>query len=241
MKYTIGTGYYNSKGRYPWAWDSKDPMDKPTFFNLWLENTLKFSKPEQIVVVDASMNAEKPSKEIMDSVCWIPLKDNLGHTLDMDHSTSYQRYSGWSTAFLITGLIAYNNKTDFIFKEQDCLAFNDWIGEFYKSHGYNMLVGRENSVYSLIVEHSLLWVKWEYIPEILSQYMMIRNPDGGPNYVRTEHKFARIKENYPSEIGYFDFGYGRCDVTELPKNNSPFYMQQVSNSKLRLLKENSYI
>lgn len=242
MKYTIGTGYYNThKPKEDWSWDANERTSKPDLFLMWYVNTIKYSSPSQIVVIDSSMNASKPSKSVKEAVCWIETMANLGHVIDLDKAEGITKFGGWSMSFIISAMIAYNNKTDFIYKEQDCFAFNNWTDVFYSNHGKDMLVGRE-TVPDARLEQSLFWIKWRFIPEFIAQYMSIPKFDGAPlfNHTRPEHKFDSIRLQ-STNIGFFDMGYGRQEIELLPPVTVPFYMQQLTDRKLSLLKTANYI
>lgn len=242
-EYTIGTGYYNTtQPKHNWSWDNTESTSKPDLFKIWYDNTLKYSSPKQIVVVDCSLDAPKPSKELRDNTCWIELKDNLGHVNDIDLLDGSIKFCGWTMSFMIGAMIAYNNKTDFIYKEQDCLAFNNWIDVFYNDiHKYQVLYGKE-SVKDSRVEQSLFWIKWEMIPSFVSWYMVSPINDAGPKeFIRPEHKFFHIGRLRPDLVGYFNIPFGRSDVNQLPDGYKPFYIQQTTDAKLKFLKDNGYI
>jgi hypothetical protein len=236
MKYIITTGFYTSRAVTP-NFVGQTGQEKADFFDIWYDNTLKYAKPEKIFIINS--NAEILPKE--KKGIWIDLDYNFGYPANMIGRNYLFRFNGWTVAYVCGAMLAYANGYDFIFKEQDCLAFNGWVEQLYRDlelSGKKMLIGSEcSSVPGLRCEQSLTIIKHDFILDFLQERFNMPQPDGGDGHTATEWKYADIMQKRANEIGYISFGYGRTR----PQNGfSPietFYVQQTLNHEVEKLKE----
>lgn len=106
------------------------------FFDVWLSNTLKYTKPRDIYVIGDKLPNRNDIKKV-------EISDNLGHVMRYPKIDDKQYLCGWSAVALIGCMIAYASKCDVIYKEQDCLAFGDWVGKMNEELGEGrMAVGK---------------------------------------------------------------------------------------------------
>ena len=163
MSFLIGTGFYASK---------QEHRAKADEFLCWQENT-GFNK--EVVIVDNS-----------DVGLWqfsphriIRVKKNLGHMSAPARHAG--RFTGWSVSWIIPAMMAYSEGVDFIYKEQDCFAFGNWIEEIQTG---DFTVGR-NSI--MPCEQSLFFIRHGSILSVIQKYMAIERAD---TCCSTEEKFV---------------------------------------------------
>lgn len=228
MSYSITTGYWCGEGGFRGG----DTASKSEFFNLWVSNTLKYSEPKRIFVINP--NSLVLPNDLREDICsWIHLDHNFGHVHDM-HGNDYRfRFCGWTQSFVMGAMLAYANNTDFIYKEQDCLAFGRWVERLYEDMekgSKKMLLGME-SFPGMRIEQSLVIIKHDFILEFLKELFDLPLPDGGLGKMLPEAKFASIMDKRP-EIGQMSFGIGRGRPIIF---DEPFYVQQLNREELALL------
>lgn len=223
-RYVVGTGYYNK---------TKDGLNDPakrSFFDVWYENTMKFSKPHEIIVlaVNGARIKGAPGE-------WLTLTGNLGHTHDLTNYLKPYEMCGWSAAFVTLAMVAYANECDLIFKEQDALAFGPWVERIYQeSKGRGMMFGGSKG---FACAQSIALVKHDFIPEFVRLYLLEGSEQDKAN--ECELKFSRMAEKYPQKIGRFSFG---CDRDRpIPYDADVFYAQQFSEAELAELRQRKLI
>lgn len=216
MKYTITSGYYAKDG---------DNYRKE-FFEIWYLNTIKHSKPEDIYVFNNSSN---PFKGFEFKVNWIDHKYNLGHVCGPNNGF---KFGGWSMSIIQGALIAYSNNTDWIFKEQDCLAFGNWVDDIYiqvNEEKARMIFGKCKI---MPVEQSLIFVKHDFILDFVTAYLSHPNTDWE---ICPEQKFKDLEYKFPKEIKRLRFGYGRDRPYRI--TDQSWYIQQPTQEEMRHLRE----
>lgn len=208
-KYMIGTGYYESSQR-----------DSDFYKKYWLPNTLKYSSPEKIIIVSAA----SPNLKKLDIEQWIDLTINPGHTDHMRRTGDMSLLGGWTIGFILGAMYAYSCGCDFIYKEQDCLAFGNWVEEARRelsAKNVKMLMGRIPEYQQAEgTEVCLVYIERDFIPEFISRLMGINKSDR--DYF-CEYKFLEIMRS-TSAIGYFDFGYG--GARPFNDSDSVFFIQK---------------
>lgn len=166
----------------------------------------------------------------------INVHHNLGHIGHWIGKT-HPRILGWSMSWILPALIAYSEQRDFIYVEQDCLVFGDWesqIIEEAKQYGWNATFGRCPSTIAAC-EQSLFWLHCQFIPEFVGRYMEIKSGDAD---MLPEDKFMTLLHALPG-VGQFSLPYGRTRPFD-PERKS-FYIQQVSETELNLLRSSNRI
>jgi hypothetical protein len=186
--YIVGTGYFKANQKC-----------EDFFSDCWVPNTLKYASPEKIIVTN-SASPEIPTEPLVE---WLNLSRNPGHW-----SPTPSRFAGWSFGFIQGALYAYAGDCDYIYKEQDCLAFGNWVEEMQRQcEGKGMVTGElwEPHVRWVTMELSLIFVKWEFIMPFLTQLFSIEETE---DVMRPEKKFLAIRDKNPDSIGAVSFGYG---------------------------------
>ena len=214
MNYTIGTGYFDNGST------------SAEFFKTWIANTRKYAKPAngEIVVV----NAASPSLEKFGGT-WLNMRCNYGHVKTMSPE---EKYGGWWLGFMTGALVAFQHGTDFIYKEQDCLAFGSWVEHMYaesRQTGAGVIVGKFDHKYK--IEQSLVLVKRGSIMGLIQRYLAISGSDIHP---RPELKFLQIMKRYPRALAFMQMGCGRN--RPIPYDAPCFYAQKLTQGEMQQFK-----
>lgn len=215
-------------------WAKPGDKEKVRFLEIWLRNTSRQCDPADIFILNVS---DRPLG--LDVGNWINVGHNLGHVGDLDLRSPDRRLQlgGWAAGYMLGALIAYSREADFIYKEQDCLAFGPWVDRMYQeldSTNAKMLVGRFD--HHLQIEQSLTIVKHEFITTLVREYLAIPTDDSD---LRPELKFLRIMEKHSEHIRFLSFGFGRNRPLDL---DAPvFYCQHLTNTDLEAMKKRGLI
>ena len=190
----------------------------------------KYSRPERVVIF--AMGGH-----ILENVPgdWIKVNGNLGHMSEiLNHSKPYP-YCGNGIAIAMLALLAYSEECDFVYHEQDLLAFGPAVQKMYDEIGdAGLIMGRQKSQ---PCANSFFMVRHFFIPRFVSWYLT-SEPETSPETI-CEHKYARWQEANPKEIAYYSFGYDR----DRPFNaDDPVWCAQKFNAEeLQLLKEKGLV
>ncbi len=241
QRYIITTGFFCGKN-----WRNTGSQAEANricaFFDIWLKNTTMFARPVDIITI-AAPSDQLPAPELRKGQ-WLYLQHNLGHAHDLDSMDISPKFCGWSAAYILGAMTAYANNCDYIFKEQDCLAFGPWVDLMYRTldeTGCEMLVGREN-VMGMRLEQSLTIIKHSFILEFVKLFLEWPGSDGGKGkYKRPEIKFAEIMDYSMGKIGHLPFGYGRTRPSFGIDTRKPFYLQQITPQELEILRNGKLV
>ena len=235
MRYLIGTGWFHRP--------STSKPDQVKQAQRWLSNVIGNATPppERIAIIcqggcrfgiEASDFTPLP-------VEIVHVSGDLGNHNDLIQKRKPHAFSGWFGSVFALAMLAYNNESDLIYQEQDCLAFGDYVGQLYKDIGNaGVLFGRAHRGHpNQCCSQSLMLIKHSYIPEfcslLLSSHPMTTNEHTG------EPKFMVMKNLDPANWKQFEWGYDR----ERPFNLSDkvFYVQQLKPDELAELSFNGLI
>jgi len=222
-KYIIASGYWDDGSSPP-----KEGWFQGDTFDLWHDNTLKYSHPSKIYVIDSCSPCQPIDKR---GVEWFSLVRNFGHARGSD-----TKLCGWSRSYIAGAFLALMNDCDYIYKEQDCLAFGPWVEAMYnqaKKRGAQMLFGKWDHKY--VVEQSLTLIKKEFIQEFIDLYTGIDKWDGR---LRPEQKFHYLF-NTSEKIEWLKFGYGRHRPVNV--DDKVFYAQHINKGLMEKLKQKGLI
>lgn len=218
MKYIIGTGFHPGEGRVE-------------FYNIWLKNI--YPVMGQGVFVLADSGAWVPPNS---SVTRITCIGNLGGCGELLNGTKKHEFNGWMGAVCALAMIAYCDESDFVFVEQDCLAFGPWVQALYDSVAgdYGVTFGKSEG---MPCEQSLFLVRHSYIPAFVS-LCLGQGPQSKEENLG-EAIFKRIMGWRPKEWTQFSFGCGR----DRPINyDAPvWYAQKLTPVELEELKRRKLI
>lgn len=219
MKYLIGSGYSPHKTS---VW----------FYPLWLDNTLRYAEPDQVVVV-AHSRAPCPNQHHL--VQWLAMRGDLGHVYDLLSKRKNYEWCGWSMTICITALLAYFNECDYIHKEQDALAFGPWVERIYEEAGNDLDV-LFGSVEGAASAQSMFWVRHSFIPEFVRLYLGTGDERKVENI--GEAKFDRLWRKH-ERFGRYTFGYDRQRPMNL--DDRVFYGQKFTPQELMELEKKGFL
>lgn len=147
---------------------------------------------------------------------------------------------GWSASVLTLALLAYQNETDLIYKEQDCLAFGPWVERMYSELGDGqMIFGKKHeSAPFMPCSQSLFLIKHAFLLTFISDYLALGTDADHGNLPET--KFVRIEEKHGTEkIKRISWG---CDRERpIPYDADVFYCQQIQPDEMQELKKRGLI
>jgi hypothetical protein len=123
----IGSGYHPN---------AKTPIVAHKFVEVWRDCVQQYASEGLVKIVilaagDDGSNYTRSSR----GVDYINATGDLGHIHDKAQGRNNHFITGWAAGMLATAMLAYNDLCDFIYQEQDCLAFGDYVGELYKDLG----------------------------------------------------------------------------------------------------------
>ena len=225
-KYLIGTGYVER---------AKTPIFPGQFFRaVWLPNVFRQGvRPARVAVV-CNGEMQPSGAGYPDLVDLVHCPGNLGHIQDKDEGRSRYALVGWSSAMLAAALIAYNSECDFIYQEQDCLGFGDYIGQLYRDLGTSAhaAVGgpicrggsRFRTSQSLfIVRHAYIW---SFVRDYLMEGEDLSTNSPQANGCWPEVKFSRMIQKYPDRYIYQSPGWNMDRNRPLPWGQPIWAAQQ---------------
>ncbi len=197
MSYLIGSGYFPNPCQV---------IPAQEMFEAWTRTILWHAHPSRIVLVTAGGHAPTPDDaRSVDVICCDGDLGNLSHKIagKVNHD-----FAGWFPPFAITAMIAYNECLDFVFQEQDCLAFGPYVERMYADMGNASAVigGRVHGV-GEPASQSLFLVRHAFIWQFLRDYLNEGPDDDGQN--RGEKKFGRMRDKRPNDIKTLSFGSDR--------------------------------
>jgi len=188
-------------------------------WDIWIANTKATSNPESIVVVTADQSFEGIGVNIVRAGV------DLGH----NHELPQDRVlGGWSAGFLVGAMMAIHADADFIYKEQDCLAFGPWVNRLYEDLGDGDFVtgqfNRGGAAHGLLAQ-SLVLIRRESIRVFVSRYTAIGTPE---RHLNTEQKMQIVAQYL--RMKQTTMGYDR--TRPIDYKSLPFYAQQLTANEL---------
>lgn len=193
-------------------------LDSDSFFEVWYKNTRKYyDEPIYIVGCDT------PNLENKKDIYSLGEYENLGHVGDYLNGSKVGRYCGWTAGVLIGLVHAYVNNVDFVYKEQDCLAFGKYVEKMIDEMGKDSgIIFGKNMV--MCCAQSLFYVKRNYIPTLIENLSEKDDKD-----VLPEYKFLNLPDK-----SFFSFGYDRDRPINV--NDEVFYLQQITKNDIDNIK-----
>lgn len=194
------------------------------FFEIWYKNTRKYIGENISIYI---LGPDKPNLKDKQNIYSLIESENLGHFGDLLTGKKNNYLIGYTASAIYGMMHAYILGKDFVYKEQDCLAFGDYIQEMYKTSGKKSVVLGTNKVQACST--ALHLIRREAIP--LAIKTICEEPD-----VKciTEKKYSRMINAI-----MYSFGYDR----DRPFNakDKIFYIQQIKKHELEILKNENLI
>lgn len=212
-RYLLGSGFYDGAGS-----GSRWFLE-----NLWYPNVMSMAgtewAPERVAII-AVGGSKVDVRESALPLTVVELGGNLGHVhqlIGKSLPAKSHSFCGWSSAILTLAMMAYTDECDFIFLEQDALAFGPWVKQLYeemRSWGKSMMFGHSKV---MPCAQSLFIIKHGFIPTFVRAYLELGADSLRPGRITNsslpEHKFIELEKGIHSKlvehIGRFSFGYDR--------------------------------
>lgn len=230
MKYLLGSSFYEN--------GKNGPEFRKAFSRTWVFNNLKADpQPSRVVVILEGGSEIGASGSNCDL---IHLTGNLGHVGQLLSGEKKYEFSGWSASMAALAMLAYVDEADFLYKEEDCLAFGPWVKRMYEDMGTgDMVFGhRHTSPPWMPASQSLFLVRHSFIPKFVGTYLLM-GKDGDLSNLG-EQKFVNIERIFGKEkIKRLSFGVDR--ERPLPCNNEVWYGQQFTQNEMDNLKTKGLI
>lgn len=223
-RFLIGSSYFDN--------GKNGQKFRQEFAHVWSANTAR-ANPERVVVV-CEAGSVRPNTGHNEQI--ISLSGDLGHCHDLIAKKKPHEFSGWSSSMVSLAMLAYTNEADFIFKEEDCLAFGDWVSQMYQDlRSGDLVFGyKHRSPPWMPCSQSLFLVRHRFIPEFVSTYLSL----GGDNRTDNlgEHKFCKLESQFGiNRIRRLSFGVDR--ERPIPYDARVFYAQQITPDELAKIRE----
>lgn len=222
--YLLGTGYFNGSKGLDW------------FAKIWLENTVLYADPLPSQLVVMSVGESRPpypaqSADGLLKITTLDLAGNLGHVHQLlGKKPPFKTYEhcGAVGAFMALSMIAYCAECDFVYKEQDCLAFGPWVDQLYHcmTPEGGMAFGRGKMLGSA---QSLFIVRHGFIPTFVSY--LINSGSERYEYNLPEYKFNKLIKENPDKVKWLNFGYDRDRPFDV--RDGTWYAQKFTPDELR--------
>lgn len=221
MKYLLGTGRYKVDAH----WEA-----------LWMHHNIKGANPKPSGLMKLEVGVDE--WRVLDNNR-ISIGANLGHVGDLLNGTKPHQFCGWSAGAIALAMLAYNSELDFVYLEQDALAFGPWVEQMYADMGDGNMVfgGQMKSAPYMPSAQSLFLIRHSFIPHFVWRYLGM-GPDGDVNNL-PETKFARMLANEPHHFRALSFGVDR--ERPLPYDAKVFYGQKFTQKELDELKRRKLI
>lgn len=229
-RFLLGSGYYH-----------QHPLSD-VFIETWVSNFNQHTElyPERAFFISVGDSWQHiQSRAAARLKCYYEVLDlvgNLGHVhqlIDKQAPAKPHVYCGWSASVMALALIAYNNESDFIYREQDCLCFGDYVGEMYRQLGTgNMIFGSylQDGRHCMPCAQSLFLIRHAFIPKFISLYL--GQPDDRSVQSLPEQKFRNMERH--EGVKRFTMGVDRG--RPLPYDAPVWYAQKFTEAELQELK-----
>lgn len=222
-KFIVGGGFHAVEGD-----------GRREFFDIWLANIYKYTKPAEVFVLSDSGSA-LPSFSQAGPFQAVRCTGDLGHFMHLVNHQKPHAFNGWSGAIITLAMIAYCDEADFIFVEQDALAFGPWVEKLYDEIGTRGALWGSSTL--MACEQSVFILRHWAIPGFVQQYLNGPPQDTEPEL--GEAKFARMERQFPHLYGRFSMGFGRNRPIDF--DASVFYAQKYTPDELAELKNRGLI
>lgn len=224
MKYLLGSSFFDGGREF-----------RRDMARVWHWNTLAARPTPSRIVIVAEGGSKVPIKSGDMDV--IELSGDLGHIGSHLNGSKKHEFTGWSASMCALAMIAYVDEADFIYKEEDCLAFGPWVEQMYADLGPDgdLVFGQAHrSPPWMECSQSLFLIRHRFIPQFVSMYLAM-GKDGDVNNLG-ERKFTRMEERLGStRIRRLTFGVDR--ERPLPFAAPVWYCQQLKSDELNQLKQ----
>lgn len=213
-RFLIGSGYFEPPNAVWQKW----------FWPLWMRNTMPL---RTLVLSTGGMPPRYEGGDLVTAPLQVThLEGNLGSFMELINHQKPHRFCGWMGAVMYLASAAYNDESDLIYKEADCLTFGPCIEKMYEEIGdAGIIFGSTNGQ---PCAQSLFLVKHEFIPEFLS--LLWASGPQSEKWQLGEEIFATLESKNPTMWKRFSFGYDRTRPLDI--KNECFYAQKFTPQEL---------
>lgn len=197
---------------------------------IWAENVARARPQPSRVVIVSEGGSKRPNVGPLNADI-VRLTGDCGHCDQLVKGERANEFSGWSASMTALAMLAYTDMADFLYWEEDCLAFGDVVGQLYRDMGDgDMVFGRKmTSAPWMPAAQSLFLVRHSFIPTFVHTYLSMGG-ERKPNNLG-EHKFVFIESRFGSRrIRRLSFGVDR--ERPLPWDAPVWYAQQWTSAEL---------
>ena len=197
-KYIIASGWWctDEDNRSDKFLNGDDAIRGSDFHNVWSSFISKYSKPQQVVIVDSNSPIKPRWNSDLLDITVLELSSNLGHASSLNGE---QRYCGWSASVLLSMQYVMLSNADFyVYVEQDALIIGEGIiDNLIQSMGnsVNFLFGKSSSSVQPL-QQSFFIVRKNHLNRFVCNYLSIPYSD---KEICPEVKFA-ISTSYFSRF-----------------------------------------
>lgn len=218
MKYLLGTGYHDHK-------ETIAEVFYRRLFELWYVNTLQYSDPPPTHIVCLACGGCCPPLLGQQNVL---LDGDIGHVLAVVDRTKPHLLNGGEATILALAMLAYNDESDFIYKEQDCFAFGPWVRQMYEEIGdAGMIHGKHLDKDPGFIGFCLVLIKHRFIPTFIAEFIKQNRPN---SRWLLESTIIDMAKRLPGEIKQVSFGYDRD--RPFNKSDKVWYIQTQKEDEL---------
>lgn len=224
-RYIIGSGYHEAPGS-GLSW----------FHEIWAANTVAYAPHAEriFIIADGGCAPARP----MRAADWIFLRGNLGGSGNIlgNQVPVLPYFMPGCPASWMAGLwIAYINECDYVYKEQDLLAFGDWVGEMYRQIGDGKAIFGNGHIHGITT--AVFLIKHDFIPYFVTAYMLAGSEDV-PQRI-AEMKMRMLEQRWPEHFRRYSFGFD-ADRPFDP-TAKVFTVQKLTTDDLRTLADHKLI
>lgn len=230
MRYLIGSSFFDG---------GKNGTEfRRAFAPIWSVNVAKLIPQPSRIVIICEAGSKRPAVGWNTDV--IRLTGDCGNCDQIVRGKRPNDYSGWTAGMAALAMLAYVDMADFIYFEEDCLAFGNVIGQAYTDMGDgDMVFGKKmTSPPWMPCSQAFFLVRHRFIPEFVSAYLAL----GGERNINNlgEHKHVKIEQQFGSQrCRRLSFGVDR--ERPIPWDSSVWFAQQWTPEELAEAKRRGFV
>jgi hypothetical protein len=195
------------------------------FAKVWWKQLCKTTTRRAVIL------SAYPSPVETTSLEWILLRGDLGNCGQLLRREKPHYLPECPAVWLAGMWLAYLAEQDFIYLEQDALAFGGWIEALYSEIGHRQALFGKSAIHGTAT--SLFIIRHAFIPQFCREYLF-EGPEDHRNRI-PELKVNRIIQRNPDDMGYYSFGH---DTSRPIDTTQPaFFAQKFTPAELRELSQ----
>lgn len=175
------------------------------FYHVWAQNLWDHARPipTRIFIVRNGQVAVPPGNDY--GIEPIEFDADPGSCNEILHGKVENFMPTCPAVWMAGAWLCYLNNADFIYLEQDVLAFGPWVQRMYEDLGEKKVIFGRNRMQGAAT--ALFLVKRDYIPQFVHAYLS-EGPETHINRI-PETKFLRMEGRHPEAYCRYSFGYDK--------------------------------